>query len=262
MNKQNLFEGISINSCGISDCGAEWRWDTGKNGFHDFDLWFVLRGKGRIVTERKSTEVAQGSCLLLFPDTRYVGEHIAERLLVMNVHFNFGEAADTRLLRGDSAFINKHIHDISYMSDTVSRVIRSYNSNKTESAKAFFCAALAEYFEGDVPTQRGDFPEMIQAICDRVNISPEQPHSLASFAAEYGYSADYLGRIFSRKVGIPLSEYIANTRINKAKFMLLSTDMSVEHIAESLGYYDTSYFVRRFRRITGISPGKYRKNRN
>ena len=263
MNTQNLFENAKINSCGISDCDAAWHWDTGKSGFQDFDLWFVLRGKGRIITERETAEVERGSCLLLFPNTHYIGEHGEEHLLTMNVHFQLSETEAKTL--GSPPFLYKRISDISYMRETLERVIRLYNSAKTESARIFFLAALSEYFEATAPEEKsengGEKNALVEKICDRINLSPEEPHSLSDFAAEYGYSADYLGRIFSHAAGISFSEYLANARVNKAKFLLSSTSLSVEGVAEALGYYDACYFARQFKRITGTSPGKYRKSR-
>lgn len=264
MNTQNIIQNVKINSCGISYCDASWRWDTGKNGFQDFDLWFVLRGKGRIITEHETAEVERGSCLLLFPGTHYIGEHESDHLLVMNVHFQFSSEISAREL-SPSAFLRKQIYDISYMRQTLSRAIRLYNSGRTESAQIFFTAALSEYFESgtaeEKSEQRGEKPHMIQKICDLINMAPEEAHTLSDFAAKYGYSADYIGRIFSREVGISFSEYLANTRINKAKFLLSSTELSVEGVAEALGYYDTCYFIRQFKRITGTSPGRYRKGK-
>ena len=37
---------LKVNSCGISDCRPEWHWDI--NGFNDYDLWTVFRGKGKL----------------------------------------------------------------------------------------------------------------------------------------------------------------------------------------------------------------------
>ncbi len=262
METQNLLKNIKINSCGISDCDASWCWDTGKNGFQDFDLWFVLRGKGRIITERETAEVRPGSCMLLFPGTHYIGEHDGDFLLIMNVHFQF-EGGVSREMFGDVPFLHKQIYDIGYMRGTLSRVIRLYNADKVGNACAFFAAALAEYFAAGTAEEKSapgaGKPSLVQKICDRINTSPEEAHSLAAYAAEHGYSADYLGRVFSAEVGISFSEYVANTRINKAKFLLSSTELSVEGVAEALGYYDTCYFSRQFKRITGTSPGKYRR---
>ena len=264
MKTQNLLQNIKINSCGISDCDAAWHWDTGKNGFQDFDLWFVLRGKGRIITERETAEVERGSCLLLFPDTHYIGEHDNEHLLIMNVHFQFSAEISAESF-SSSSFLHKQIYDTGYMRQTLARVIRLYNADKSESACAFFAAALSEYFETGAAEEksepRGIKQNLVKKICDRINLAPEETHSLSAFAEEYGYSADYIGKLFSRAVGISFSEYLANTRINKAKFLLSSTELSVEGVAEALGYYDTCYFIRQFKRITGTSPGRYRKGK-
>ncbi|MBQ9746730.1 MAG: hypothetical protein IJW21_07900, partial [Clostridia bacterium] len=212
MDTYNLFKNIKINSCGISDCDATWHWDTGAGGFQDFDLWFVLRGRGRIITERETAEVERGSCLLLFPDTHYIGEHGQEHLLTMNVHFQLDENGAATLEK--MPFLYKHIADIGYMRDTLARVIRLYNSAKAEAAAAYFLAALAEYFEAGAHGEQSELgvekPGIVQKICDSINLAPEEAHSLSAFAAEYGYSADYLGRIFSRAVGISFSEYLAN----------------------------------------------------
>ncbi len=264
MKIQNLLKSIKINSCGISDCDENWHWDTGKNGFQDFDLWFVLRGKGRIITESETAEVRPGSCMLLFPGMHYVGEHGKDFLLIMNVHFQF-EADVSREHFGSSPFLHKQIYDIGYMRGTLSRVIRLYNADKKENACAFFAAALTEYFESGTVEEKSEFgadkPSIVQKICDCINTSPEEAHSLSAYAAEYGYSADYMGRVFSREVGISFSEYVANARINKAKLLLSSTELSVEGVAEKLGYYDTCYFSRQFKRITGTSPGGYRRGK-
>ena len=264
MNTQDLFENIKINSCGISDCDANWSWDTGKNGFQDFDIWFVLRGKGRIITERETAEVERGSCLLLFPNTHYIGEHGNNHLLIMNVHFTFS-GAERAIFPSELSFLYRKIHDISYMRGTLSRVIHLYNSEKSEDAAVFLRAALSEYFLADKEEEKREFgndkAEIVKKICSIINTAPENAPSLAHFSSKYGYSADYLGKIFSRSTGISFSGYIANARINKAKFLLSSTSLSVEGVAEALGYYDTCYFSRQFKRIMGISPGRYRKEK-
>ena len=49
-------------------------------------------------------------------------------------------------------------------------------------------------------------------------------------------------------------------RIKKAQYTLLQTNLSVDSIAESLGFCNTSHFIRRFSEATGMSPVKYRKS--
>ena len=78
---------IRINSCGISDCPADWSWNT--VGFPDYDLWTVLRGKGTIICGGEPMEITAGKSFLLCPNTQYNASHdVNDRLLALNVHFS------------------------------------------------------------------------------------------------------------------------------------------------------------------------------
>jgi len=47
--------------------------------------------------------------------------------------------------------------------------------------------------------------------------------------------------------------------VEEAKRLLESTDLPMEEISEQTGYSDTSFFRRLFKRLTGLTPGKYRQ---
>jgi YesN/AraC family two-component response regulator len=81
---------------------------------------------------------------------------------------------------------------------------------------------------------------------------------LADYSAGYGYSATYFGKLFHRVVGVSFSEYLVNARINQAKILLKTSEMSVSQIAYYLGYCDVSYFTRQFKKIVGCPPNSFR----
>ena len=57
-----------------------------------------------------------------------------------------------------------------------------------------------------------------------------------------------------------LIAYINDLRIEKAKPLLLHSDSSVTEIALEVGFNNTSYFIKKFRQATGMSPHKFRRN--
>ena len=59
---------------------------------------------------------------------------------------------------------------------------------------------------------------------------------------------------------MPFSEYLIGKRIQKAKELLLDDKLSIEEVAEKVGYNDYFYFLKSFKKNTGISPSKYRKS--
>jgi transcriptional regulator GlxA family with amidase domain len=68
-----------------------------------------------------------------------------------------------------------------------------------------------------------------------------------------------LKRRFKAATGSSLIEYLQNLRVEEAKQLLESTDLPMEDISEQSGYSDTSFFRRLFKRLTGLTPGKYRQ---
>lgn len=79
--------------------------------------------------------------------------------------------------------------------------------------------------------------------------------------ANYVYlNPDYLTRIFKKEVGVSITEYIFNKRMDMAKRMLESTDMTICAIALKVGYTHFSHFAKMFRKHTGMNPADFRNN--
>ena len=54
-------------------------------------------------------------------------------------------------------------------------------------------------------------------------------------------------------------DYLTELRINKSKELLCSDTLSVQDVAEQVGYRDLKYFSRLFKKTTGVSPSDYKK---
>ncbi|MCV3274219.1 GlxA family transcriptional regulator [Roseobacter sinensis] len=85
------------------------------------------------------------------------------------------------------------------------------------------------------------------------------PAPVAAMAKVAGLSERSLLRRFRRATGQTPVEYIQTLRVEEAKQMLETTDMSIEDIAEEVGYTETSSFRSAFRRNVGISASVYRR---
>lgn len=91
----------------------------------------------------------------------------------------------------------------------------------------------------------------------RQNMNDSQ-FSLEAMADSFGVSSAYLRRHFKQLSGQTLSDCIGQLRIEKAKELLLTTDYDLNAITAEIGYMDVSSFIRKFRTVTGVSPGKFR----
>ena len=83
--------------------------------------------------------------------------------------------------------------------------------------------------------------------------------SLSAHAAALGVNASYLSALFRRETGQTLSDYVARARVEQAVFLLNTTRMQVQTIAQHCGVQDVNYFTRLFRRVMGKTPTEYRQ---
>lgn len=104
----------------------------------------------------------------------------------------------------------------------------------------------------------GQIERWIFPFIDGYIILPAEKFSVAKLAREIGYNSRYLGRSFSDEMGISLTKYYYNRRISIAKHFLDTTDLSVSDIADILGFDDVRYFVKYFKKNTGLLPKTYR----
>ncbi|MRN56265.1 response regulator transcription factor [Paenibacillus monticola] len=82
--------------------------------------------------------------------------------------------------------------------------------------------------------------------------------SLKTLGVQYHIHPVYLGQLFHKETGDSFAEYINKYRIEKAKEQLKNTNLKVHEIARNVGYWETGYFYKQFRKYVGISPTDYK----
>lgn len=86
--------------------------------------------------------------------------------------------------------------------------------------------------------------------------------SLAEAADLCNVSQEYLSRLFQQETGTKFISFLQNFRVSMAKRMLLSDRQSkVYEIAEAVGYRDQKYFVSVFKKLCGMTPSEFRKEK-
>lgn len=83
--------------------------------------------------------------------------------------------------------------------------------------------------------------------------------TLSSTAAHFNYHPAYFSEMFKRKGLCNFSQKMLEIRLEQARRLLVSTDMTIKQICENIGFKEKSYFYRRFKNAYNITPGQYRK---
>jgi two-component system response regulator YesN len=83
--------------------------------------------------------------------------------------------------------------------------------------------------------------------------------SMGQIADQFGFSEEYLSKVFKRYNETTPMKYITRLRIEEAKHLLiLEPDMEIKQVGELVGYPDAFYFSRVFKACTGLYPKEYR----
>ena len=88
----------------------------------------------------------------------------------------------------------------------------------------------------------------------------QEKFSLTALAESVSMSRNECCRYFRHMMNMTITEYLVEYRLAKAAALLESSGLSVTEIAEQTGFCDVSYFIKMFRRKTGITPKAYAKS--
>ncbi|MGN0425319.1 MAG: helix-turn-helix domain-containing protein [Acetatifactor sp.] len=83
--------------------------------------------------------------------------------------------------------------------------------------------------------------------------------SLKSVSEQLGVNPNYFATLFRKECGCTLTEYVNGQRIDRAYVLLKKTGKPVQEIASECGFSDANYFIRLFKRRTGLTPNQYRQ---
>lgn len=84
--------------------------------------------------------------------------------------------------------------------------------------------------------------------------------TLKELAEHLNLSESYLSKLFQKEMGIPLSTYILNLKIEKAKNFLQYSEYSIADISNYLAFSSQSHFIQTFQKKVGLTPHKYRSH--
>ena len=83
--------------------------------------------------------------------------------------------------------------------------------------------------------------------------------TLRGLAHHFGYSEPYLCKLFREETGSTFTQILRDFKLKQAKKLLQTTDQKLNEICDTIGYSDTTQFIRDFKQQYGNTPAKYRK---
>lgn len=103
-----------------------------------------------------------------------------------------------------------------------------------------------------------DQQRLSDVVKERTQQGYAQNLTLERLAADLGYNAAYLGRVFREETGLPYRTYLTSVRIEKAAALIRETTDSIASIANTVGFIKYKSFLDHFKLSYGVTPDAYR----
>ncbi len=93
-----------------------------------------------------------------------------------------------------------------------------------------------------------------------VKINIEKKLTLNNISRQVGYSPNYCDTLFKKHTGTSILNHVVEQRISLAKSLIIEGALSLNQIAQTVGFEDYNYFSRAFKKKSGYSPTQFKKN--
>jgi AraC family transcriptional regulator len=217
-------------------------------------LSLVLRGAYQEVHHRRTEDCLTGA--VIFHPAEEVHENIfpASEASCLNLHLSFRESS----LNVDLQKRINHEHGLAV--DLFKRIYRELCNPDPLSILIMDGLGLALLGEVLRLGMEGrNIPHWLKQIEVRIHTSFQEKITMASLAASAGVHPVHLSRSFQKYYRCTIGEYVRNLRVEFASRKLSTTRLEVAEIALQSGFSDQSAFTKTFRRLTGYTPGQFRR---
>ena len=103
-------------------------------------------------------------------------------------------------------------------------------------------------------------PSRILEAINHIQTNLSENITVEGLAGRANLSIDYFSRLFCQHTGLRPLAFLHQKRIERAQFLIMTTNYTFAEVATETGFESLSYFARIFKRVTGQTPGSYRDN--
>jgi len=133
--------------------------------------------------------------------------------------------------------------------------------SSVEELTAWLIMILGHFAAGLSTRQWSRNAELIHRAVQYLHANYHRKIDLQTVAQHLHIGAAHFSKLFKEEMGQSVAQYLNHIRVERSKELLRDRSLPLVEIADRAGFEDQSYFTKVFGRLTGMSPGRYRKNR-
>lgn len=234
-------------------------------GYQWYQWLQCLSGRGELIVGGKRTEVGPGDGFFLLPNEEHEYRSIDGNWITDWMGFGGSAVPDVVRVVGLESSGVYPISDL-WRLKTLMREV--YNASLVDSAIAHHETSLLVYETllalraALQPRTRNAQPRhaKLAPVLHHIRAHYAEPSTIADLSAIIEVTPQYLCKLFREALDMRPFEYLASFRISKAKELLVARPrLSIASIARDVGFADSNYLCRVFKKAEGISPSDFRR---
>ena len=267
-NLEDLSVPLKINNCGY------YRIHDGQSvrthhfeGRNDYQLIYIAAGKGEYFLKNGKKIVKKGNMVLYRPGEPQVYNYYAsDKVEVYWVHFTGSQVekilSHYGLPKDKNVFFTGSSPDYQWLFNQMIRELQLRRENYDEFLQILLrhILLIINRYLREQENEVNDFFDEIECAIHYFNENYNKPIEIDQYAKEHHISTNRFIQNFKAIAKVTPQKYIIHLRIAVAQERLVSTDKSIKEISIEVGYNNSLYFSRLFKKIIGLSPSDYRAN--
>jgi two-component system, response regulator YesN len=133
------------------------------------------------------------------------------------------------------------------------------SSDTMDSLKEFVTMLISKSIIFIEESKKRHYSEIVEKILAYLQQNYASPLTLEDISGAVFISPKYLCSLFKDEMGITIFDYITKLRMDKARELLLQSEMQIQSIGSTVGYSNVQSFIRFFKRYYLLTPEQYRK---
>jgi AraC-like DNA-binding protein len=121
-------------------------------------------------------------------------------------------------------------------------------------AKSMFFSLINEILTCTTNQEKDSNQNLIEQSLEYIKTHYMRPLTIPELADQYGLTSKQFAYLFQKHMGMGPNEYVIDSRVQHAKELLCSTNLSIAKISTCVGYADPYYFSKLFKKRTGFCP--------
>lgn len=222
-----------------------------------YELGFYLQGNGSIFIDDREYPIHYGDVRFTKPGSRV---NSSPQYKCYTLIFDFG-ASDTvyknQILDNMPEYFTTRGEQVKLFEDII-KSFRSNNASEKLRCNALMMQLIHELFR--LIYSKKKYSDTIRNCIGYLEEHYGENITLEKLGEISGYSHIHIMRLFRKETGQTPHEWLTEIRMNRAKELLSTTEDTVERIAAECGFRSDSHFKILFKKLTGLTPGIYRKN--